>query len=277
MPQALYYPDLNDLAARVRQIQSALQITPDGVIGNEFMTAVEERLGLKRPVVLAPLPGRSCELSAESIQLIVRFETGGRSYYENFLSRPTWPGYSSGVTIGVGYDLGYKTLAGFRAEWRDILTPSHLDALSGAIGVRGAKAERLIPGLRHIQIGWNPALTFFMENTLPEFCRITLRSFPNAIMMRPHALGALVSLVFNRGTSVTGDSRSEMLAISRLIAKDRTGFEDGEYSRIADLIRDMKRLWKRVNGTTDLHGRRDSEAAMMENESEPSSVQQVSF
>ena len=47
-------------------------------------------------------------LNKKSLDLILEFEVGGgENYYNKFLKNPSWPGEQSGVTIGVGYDLGY--------------------------------------------------------------------------------------------------------------------------------------------------------------------------
>src|SRR3981081_336751 len=47
--------------------------------------------------------------SERAYELIIDFEVGGRSEYERTYQRPEWPQGESGVTIGVGYDLGYNT------------------------------------------------------------------------------------------------------------------------------------------------------------------------
>jgi len=58
-------------------------------------------------------------LNEASMQLILRFEVGvGEIYYNRFLSSPTWPCAASGVTIGVGYALGYNSEATIRNDWR---------------------------------------------------------------------------------------------------------------------------------------------------------------
>ena len=57
-------------------------------------------------------------ISAAGYQFIVRWETGGKSYYERVIKgRPIWPGFASGITIGCGFDLGHQSLAHFRQQW----------------------------------------------------------------------------------------------------------------------------------------------------------------
>jgi hypothetical protein len=61
-------------------------------------------------------------------------------------------------------------------------------------------------------------------------------AFPGINELSPDAQGALVSLVFNRGTSMEGDRRREMRAIQAAVA-------NGDLQEIADQLRSMKRLW----------------------------------
>jgi GH24 family phage-related lysozyme (muramidase) len=65
---------------------------------------------------------------------------------------------------------------------------------------------------------------------------------------------ALVSLVFNRGTSLSGDRRREMSNIQALL---RTG----NLKEIPNQFREMKRLWPQTEG---LRSRRIQEADLFE-------------
>ncbi|MES0133610.1 hypothetical protein NKJ88_01415 [Mesorhizobium sp. M0016] len=57
-------------------------------------------------------------ISRKAYDFVLRWETGGRAYHEQVIKgRPVWPEYSSGITIGCGYDLGYHTLPQFQADW----------------------------------------------------------------------------------------------------------------------------------------------------------------
>ena len=73
----------------------------------------------------------------------------------------------------------------------------------------------------------------------------------------PDAQAALLSIVYNRGASLTGDSRREMKNIVPLVSnKDLRG--------IAAEIRSMKRLWT-TPATRGLITRREKEAVLVEN------------
>jgi len=54
--------------------------------------------------------------------------------------------------------------------------------------------------------------------------------------LHPGAAGAIVDLVYNRGTSLVGDRRREMKALVPLIAA-------ADYKGIAAELRSMRRLW----------------------------------
>ena len=64
--------------------------------------------------------------------------------------------------------------------------------------------------------------------------------------------GALVSMVFNRGSSLNGDSRKEMRAIVELV-------KSKDYEAIAEEIEKSKRLWEH-RGLDGLVIRREAEA-----------------
>jgi GH24 family phage-related lysozyme (muramidase) len=65
---------------------------------------------------------------------------------------------------------------------------------------------------------------------------------------------ALVSLVFNRGASLTGERRTEMARIQELLRA-------GDVAKIPAQLRAMTRLWPTVKG---LRRRREEEAALFE-------------
>ena len=51
----------------------------------------------------------SVKIPEEIVEMIVEFEVGNKKYYESKCKSPIWPGGSSGVTIGIGYDLAHVT------------------------------------------------------------------------------------------------------------------------------------------------------------------------
>jgi len=77
------------------------------------------------------------------------------------------------------------------------------------------------------------------------------------------AFGALVSLVFNRGTDLDGDRRIEMRQIRSAIDTGNPG--PLLLQRIAAELRKMKRLWhNNPDSDGDLVDRREAEAKLVE-------------
>ena len=63
---------------------------------------------------------------------------------EAVTAHPYWPGGTSGVTLGVGWDAGYHSRAELRATWAMLGAPA-LALLDSAAGKKGREAQALIP------------------------------------------------------------------------------------------------------------------------------------
>jgi hypothetical protein len=202
-------------------------------------------------------------LSKKSLDLILEFEVGGgESYYNKFLKNPTWPEGQSGVTIGVGYDLGYVNKAEFSEDWKD-LPKETFDRLYKVVGIKGYNAKNLIRGLKGITIPWDLALKVFNNKTVTKFWNLTKETFPNFDNLPEDAKGGLVSLVFNRGNALEGDRRREMKLI-RDGMKLVFNYDQKALTFIANQIRNMKRIW--IGGSIEkgMSRRRDAEAKLIE-------------
>lgn len=179
---------------------------------------------------------------------------------EGFSARADWPGGQSGVTIGFGYDLGYVTVDQFESDWGELLKPEVSQRLKGVIGLRALRARNRIGDLSDLRISRKAAEQVFGTRTLPLYELRTALAFPGADALPEDARGALVSLVYNRGTSMVDNSpedrRREMRAIREAVAK-------GDLAEIAAQLRAMKRLWEgqRLGG---LIARREEEAQLVE-------------
>jgi len=202
---------------------------------------------------------KSSGLSEEVYKLILDFEVGGGyHYYKKHLAKPTYPGGASGVTIGIGYDLGYKTHAQFKKDWGH-LPEDQFKALDRCIGLKRDEAKAACKNL-NFKISWNDAEHVFRHITIPRYIATVKRAFPNWEKLDPITFGVLVSLVFNRGARMSGETRKEMREIKAAI-QSKSGRELQLY--IAKKIREMKRLWvgKHLDG---LLARRDAEADLIE-------------
>jgi hypothetical protein len=242
-------------------IQAALGLGADGIDGPATWKAIIAKLGISDQITDSvtqtnPVSIPPDGISANAYKLILKYEVGGGvSYYNKALKHPCYPGGESGVTIGIGYDMGYNTAAQFAADWKGVISESDYNCLALHLGKKSSNAKAAIPSVKDISIPWEAAEVVFKSNTLPRFIKETLRAFPNSDQLHPDAFGALVSLVFNRGGSTTGSSRTEMLNIKNLVASKN-------YEEIANEIKKMKRLWI-GKGLDGLLTRRDDEARLI--------------
>ena len=75
--------------------------------------------------------------SPKALDLILKYEVGGgKSYYDRFLAKPTWPGGASGMTLGIGVDCGYYTPAELEKIF-NFLPKKQLEIVKGASGKKG--------------------------------------------------------------------------------------------------------------------------------------------
>ena len=202
-------------------------------------------------------------LSKKSLDLILEFEVGGgENYYNKFLKNPAWPEGQSGVTIGVGYDLGYVNKAEFSEDWKE-LPKDIFDRLYKVVGIKGYNAKNLIRGLKDIVIPWELSLQVFNNRTVTKFWNLTKDTFPNFDNLPEDAKGGLVSLVFNRGNALEGDRRREMKLI-RDGMKLVSSYDQKALTFIANQIRNMKRIWAGGSIEKGMNRRRDAEAKLIE-------------
>ena len=190
-------------------------------------------------------------LSPRGIAKIIDWETGGERYYDR---HPEWPGEASGITIGVGWDLGHTHAGETTRAWSPHVDKATLEILVALSGHRGEAAQVRLPHVRHLVIPWDAALAVFQDVTIPTWYLRTLRIYPQVDELPGDCAAALVSLVFNRGPNLTGDRRREMAEIQRLLRV-------GELGGVPDQLRAMKRLWPDTKG---LRRRRDEEAELFE-------------
>jgi GH24 family phage-related lysozyme (muramidase) len=180
-----------------------------------------------------------------------------------------WPGGGSGITLGYGCDIGAdpKSLD----FWRGILAEGEIDLLKSALGITGRAAAQIQTRFHDIRVTKAQALDVFMRQSLPREERMTAAGFPGSENLPGPAFGALVSLVYNRGTALDGDRRREMKAIHDAIVNSARN-EEGEAPEvrqnnllrfIAGQFRSMKRLWV-GKGLDGLLARRDAEADLVE-------------
>jgi hypothetical protein len=237
---------------RLRRIQEALGVEADGLLGPETLTALERRFDITIKESAA-----SMQCSRGSLDLIIAFEVGSPKRYEQKYRRPIWPQGESGVTIGIGYDLGHVSKEELESDWGPHLEEPARAALRGALGVSGKPAEQLARNLAsQVDIPYAAAEQVFHVHTLPRYAARTQRAFKGVEKLPADAQGALLSLVYNRGADLKGERRTEMAEISRILLDDK----GDKLERIAVQFESMRRLWPTVKGLRD---RRSSEAALV--------------
>jgi len=195
-------------------------------------------------------------ISKKSLEMIIHHEIGGRAYYDKKLQAPIWAGGESGVTIGMGYDLGFNSDKQFMLDWSGVINLNFINALRPTIGIKGIQAKAMLKGeVLNVRIPYNTAYEVFVKSSLPRYYAMTKKIYPNMDLLNDDTKGALVSVVYNRGNRLEGDSRIEMRAIVDLIATQ-------DYEGIAEQIEKSKRLWE-GKGLDGLVTRRESEADLV--------------
>lgn len=246
-----------DFDAAIRAASADVEAIEGAQADREGLATLFEFLELRGP---APrLKPSARRVSARAVDLLVLFEVTNRKRYEKKLLSPVRPGGMSGVTIGIGYDLGYHREAWVREDWAGMLPEPTLDRLCKACLLKGSTADLANAKLSDVVISWGPAERQFLSTTLPRFIAETQRALPATNKLSDDSLGALVSLVFNRGPSfgIPGDRYAEMNAIQEHM-------RSGNHKAIPGELRKMKRLWEGEPGLRGVVLRRELEAQLFE-------------
>lgn len=195
--------------------------------------------------------------SQAAVDFIVNAEVSGKEAYTKYYMAPEWPGGASGVTVGIGYDLGYATATRIGTDWGMILRPYMVDAMQTVAGITGIEAQNALHQVKGIiSISWEAAMIVFADTDMPRWEAIVIRAIPRSIELSPDCFGAIVSLAYNRGASFSsaGPRYIEMRNIRALI-------QSGDFARVPNEFRKMKRLWPNITG---LRNRREGEALLFE-------------
>ncbi len=206
-------------------------------------------------------PPSKTQLSKLAIDTIVQLEVSDEKTYTKQYQGVEVPGSFSGVTIGIGYDIGQITKDFFKEDWQGLIPDDLIDRLSAACGKIKSAAKEVAQSLEDVKITWQVAIDQFTSRTLPLYVADTETAFKNTGKLHPDSLGALVSLIYNRGTAFSGtnsngeDTRQEMRNI-------RDMMEQGRFNEIPDQFRAMKWIWDQDHGnySRGLLIRRDIEA-----------------
>ena len=174
--------------------------------------------------------------------------------------RPQWPGYSSGVTVGMGYDLGYHSKDQIRKDWEGVASSKEIHAMLQVQGITGSSAKYRASNIRNqVHITWEEAGKVFDKVTIPRWARDTATAYRvGRGELHPDALGALIGNTFNRGTgmSSSGKKREKYLI--------REAIKKGNYKVIPSLFREQRKHWPGTSGPNGLQTRRSEEAELFQ-------------
>ncbi len=200
------------------------------------------------------------QLSPAAEALIVTFEVGSKSEYN---SHPTWSGGASGVTIGIGCDLGYWGPVQVGTVWGPYLSAGVVKRLQQVAGIKGASARPAAQALADIVVPWEAACAVFDATDMPDAITQTRAAFPGVADLPADCFGALASVVFNRGSQITSSDPAQ--ALRRIeMAQIRDAIAEARARDVPAYLRAMKRLWPAGSGEDGLRTRRDAEAALFE-------------
>ena len=198
-------------------------------------------------------------ISQDAVDLIVDEEVSGKEIYERRYRHPEWPGGESGVTIGIGYDVGYASTKELTNDWRGKIPDDMISVLMTCIGLTSGEASRILPSVRgKVDVPWDAAMSVFLYHDVPKWYGICRSKLPNFEELSQDCRGALVSLAYNRGPSFDskGDRYREMRNIKALMASK-------DFHAIPAQFRSMKRLWAKQS-MRGLVARREHEAVLFE-------------
>lgn len=211
--------------------------------------------GMAKPTVIqdeeTTVQERFCQ---KAIDLIIHFEISSAAYYDRRLARPTWPQGASGVTVGIGYDLGHQIKRVILEDWIDHM---YREELAKASGVKGVPAKELAAQMQHVITPLWLAESVFTNSTVPRYWQMTLRAFPGVENLRLCAQGAMLSLAYNRGVSKTGSTRKEIRELADKCIPEQ------DYDCMASQFRSMLRLWKGTPIEAGMTRRREGEIGLL--------------
>ncbi len=195
------------------------------------------------------------KISQKAFDMTVREEVTSQAYYERHYTRPEWPGLSSGVTVGIGYDLGQASRQKIQQDWSGLVSADMLLVMMSCSGYTGAAGKQKCAEVKNkIDIPWDAAIKVFANRDVPAWSAAVLKAVPNSDRLTPSCFGVLFDLAYNRGNSWnnSGERYREMRAIRDDVKLSKLTAVPGE-------IVSMKRLWL---GTQGLLNRCDHRIAL---------------
>ncbi len=175
---------------------------------------------------------------------------------EGYDGRPALPDLRySGCTWSYGYDAHQNSSARIQGDWA-ALPASQPTRLAGTQPYYGKSAVSPCKAVHDVVIPRPIGTKVFIDVDMARTFADCLRAFPGFDKLRPNAQSALASLVYNRGPSMIGQSRSEMRAIRDAVPKQ-------DYAEIAIQLRVMVRVWAGTSIFNGMKNRRIAESKLV--------------
>lgn len=190
------------LLAQAREEQARTQAEQARTVAEKAQAIAERRADRLRLSMLEAMTGPTAVQQA--IDFMIAQEIGA-GYDSSKTMKPIWPRGNSGVTIGIGYDLGYVTEQALDADWGSALPEKTMTRLKLAIGKHGSEAQAVVETLNDIEVPFVTARQVFVETAIPKYYGVMTRTFPGAVELPFACQAALLSLVYNRGGTVAGE------------------------------------------------------------------------
>jgi hypothetical protein len=188
------------------------------------------------------LPAGGLTISQASQDMILYYETGGQAYYSARLKRPSVPPGASGITIGIGYDLGYNSREQISADWGSFLPAAQVARLQTVAGLKQAGAKAALVRVKDITVPWETAVAVYRLRTVPRFAAMTQQAYPGLTTMHPHVQGVILSTTFNRGAAFSPYARRKELVWTR------SDVLAGTPTNLPSYQLQMRRLWPTIPG-----------------------------
>ncbi|MFD1985417.1 hypothetical protein ACFSOZ_23150 [Mesorhizobium newzealandense] len=231
-----------DVAQTIATLQDADVVLEGAGASIEAKDAMADGLVAVAGISNGPISKR--KIADEAIQMIVFFEVTSKNVYRRKYTGLVWPGDRSGVTCGIGYDIGYVTKERLRADWAGYISDKDIDNLSAACGVKGGKAGDLIPSMAPFDVDYDTAYRQFTEKGVPRYTGEVEDVLLNTQFLSAKSLGALVSLDYNRGSSFKVKPEKDLKGRYQEMRNIFTHMRNKEFDKIPAEIENMARLWE---------------------------------
>ena len=224
---------------------------------------IADLLGVIRGPMPKVAPSRRV-LSSRASDLIIFCEITSRDVYTRKYDHPIWPKGASGITVGIGYDIGYVDDETLRNDWQAFISHDDIEVLVRVCGFTRDRAKDALHLVRQVKIPWEKAISQYKEILEPKYTALTEQSLENTASLTPDSLGALVSLTYNRGASFGIPQSQDPSGRYKEMRSIRRHMRDSNFAAIPSEIRSMTRLWEGKPNSAGLLRRRELEALLFE-------------